>query len=220
MSRSARIVIPGLPHHVVQRGNNRQPVFLNPSDYEEYLRGVAVVSRRYQLNVHAYCLMDNHVHLVVTPGEAASLAQGLRILQSRYAQRFNQRYERTGHLWHERFYSCVLDEAHLWAALRYVENNPVRAGVVAQAWDYEWSSAAAHIARQDPWGLLAMAGWTELTDGVDWRKELLAVRPIETELLRTHTRYGRPLGREGFLAEVERILGRALPFASPGRPRE
>ncbi len=133
MPRMARAVLPGVTHHVTQRGVNRQTVFLCRSDYEVYLGLVRASARRCEAWLVGYCLMPNHVHWVVSPPEADSLTHVFGEAHSRYAHYANSKLNRSGHFWQNRFFSCALDGAHLWAALRYVERNPVRAGLVAAA---------------------------------------------------------------------------------------
>jgi REP element-mobilizing transposase RayT len=144
MSRVARIVVPGYPHHVTQRGNRRADVFETDDDRHAYLRFLKKYGERHGLDIWAYCLMTNHIHLVAVPEREESLARALRDAHTVYAMRFNTRTQMSGHVWQGRFYSCVLDESHLWAAVRYVERNPVRAGMVDRAEDHPWSSARAH----------------------------------------------------------------------------
>ena len=144
MPRMARVVIPGVPHHVTQRGNRGEEVFFCDDDRRRYLDLLAKYGAKHGLAVHAYCLMTNHVHLVVVPETAESLAAALKPLHLRHAQELNHRLNISGILWQGRFHSTPLDERHFWAAVRYVERNPVRTGMVEHAWDYPWSSAAAH----------------------------------------------------------------------------
>jgi putative transposase len=128
MARTARVVAAGVPHHVTQGGNNRQDVFLTDDDRRYYLSVLRDRSQQAGLQLLGYCLMTNHVHLVVIPTRAESLAQALGRAHSWYAQRFNRRYRRSGHLWQNRFYSCPLGSSQLVRALAYVDLNPVRAG--------------------------------------------------------------------------------------------
>jgi len=147
MPRIARAVAKGYPHHITQRGNYRQIVFEADADYMQYLEWLKEYSNKYALAIWAYCLMGNHVHFVCVPGENDSLARTFNTLHMRYSQYVNRRRKTGGHLWQGRFYSTILDETHVYAAVRYVENNPVRAGIVSMAEDYRWSSAWEHIER-------------------------------------------------------------------------
>jgi len=150
MPRIARIVIPGCPHHITQRGNNRQDVFFVDDDRQRYLAILAAQAERFGLTVQGYCLMTNHVHLIATPREPESLAKAVGRTHWLYTQYVNRLHGRSGHLWQNRFYSCALDEPHFYAAMIYVERNPVRARLVRRAWRYPWSSAAAHCDGRDP----------------------------------------------------------------------
>lgn len=136
MPRIARATVPGTPHHITQRGNNREIIFFDDKDRRRYLKWLKEYTNRHRLEVWAYCLMNNHIHLIVVPEREESLGNALRDTHMRYAQYINRRYRRSGHLWQGRFFSCALDSAHLLAAVRYVERNPVRAGFVMRS--EEW----------------------------------------------------------------------------------
>jgi putative transposase len=198
MGRLPRTVIPGLPHHVTQRGNNRQDLFPDEGCRVLYLRLLRECAARHGVGIVAYGLMDNHIHLVVIPRQAASLAQAIGIAHRQYAQHVNSLCEKQGHLWQSRFFSCPLDERHMFRATRYVERNPVRAGLVARADEYPWSSARAHTGQADAAGLV-WPGWLERRYTPDrWREILGADEPDEhLELLRRHTGAGEPLGSPG-----------------------
>ena len=142
MPRKQRLVFAGIPHHITQRGNRREPVFFSYDDRQCYLEWLTQYSQQHGLEILAYCLMTNHIHLVAVPETIDSMHLVMRPLNMRYAQRINRAFGWYGHLWQGRFYSSPLDDAHLWQALRYVERNPVRAGMVQYARDYTWSSAA------------------------------------------------------------------------------
>ncbi|MDD5730675.1 MAG: transposase [Candidatus Omnitrophica bacterium] len=145
MARKARIVIPGIPHHVIQRGNRTQKVFFNDKDKEYYLDLLQKHCRESGLTIWAYCLMDNHVHLIAVPKEKSSLSKGIGLTHRYYTRMINFREGWRGYLWQGRFISSPLDQKYLYAAVRYVERNPVRAGLVKKAEDYVYSSARSHI---------------------------------------------------------------------------
>ena len=145
MPRIARIVVPGLPHHVTQRGNRRMRTFFGDEDYQEYPALLAHWCGQYGNRIWAYCLMPNHMHLIVAPESADGLCRGICEAHRRYSRRINFREGWRGHLWQGRFASFVMDEPHLLAAARYVERNPVKARLVDAAADWPWSSAAAHV---------------------------------------------------------------------------
>jgi putative transposase len=221
MPRIARIVIPGIPHHITQRGNNRQDVFFLEDDRRHYLDILRVQSAKWGMEVLAYCLMTNHVHLVAIPQAQDSLAKAIGRTNFVHTQAINRLHRRTGHLWQNRFYSCALDDAHLIAAVRYVERNPVRAKQAKRAWTYPWSSAAAHIGEGDPSGLLNLQFWRERWSPGDWR-DMLSGAEDERDLrqLRLSTSRGRPLGSDSFLSKLERLVGRRLRPLAIGRPRK
>jgi len=146
MARQARLIVPGELHHVLQRGNNRQAVFLDDEDRHAYLHALREATRLQGVRVHAYVLMPNHVHLLVTPQEEHSLARAMQTLGRRYVAAFNRRHQRSGTLWEGRFRTCLAEAASYFEhLLRYVETHPVRSGLCERAGDYVWSSAAHHL---------------------------------------------------------------------------
>lgn len=221
MPRTARFVLPGVPHHVTQRGNRRGKVFFTDVDYRTYLKWLREYAALRGVEVLAYCLMSNHVHLVVVPAHRDSLSRALKQLHMRYAQNLNRRRDWKGHLWQGRFFASPLDERHFWTALRYVERNPVRAGMVRRAEDYPWSSARARCGlRQDP-VLSANGQWDRQLRGIgDWSAWLAAgEEPALIDELRTQTRKGLPCGSSEFVASLEASTGRVLRPRPRGRPR-
>jgi putative transposase len=217
----ARIVIPGVPHHVTHRGNLRAQVFLNEQDRLIYQQLLAECAQRFFLEIWAYCLMGNHVHLIVVGQERNSLAKALGMAHQRYAAAVNRRERWTGHLWANRFFSTPLDDQHLWAAVRYVELNPVRARLVDSAEQWPWSSAASHCgARPQDFLLSARRPFPGHVD--NWREWLACgLEPATEARIRTSTYTGRPCGSEAFIAEMERVTGRVLSPRKRGRkPRQ
>ena len=214
MARLARVVASGVPHHVTQRGNRRQPVFFSDADYRTYLHLLHEQSLRWGLDVWAYCLMTNHVHLIVVPRQDVSLTRAIAETHRRYTRAINFREAWRGYLWQGRFASFPLDEPYLLAAIRYVERNPVAAGIVEQPEDYPWSSARAHVGRQAD----AVLGPCFLTDQIrDWRGFLASAEPVDrTHRLEQAMRTGRPCGDGRFLYRLETQLGRRLQRAKPG----
>lgn len=219
MPRIARVVVPNIPHHVTQRGNYQQIIFQNKNDREQYLEWIKQYSRKYILKIWAYCLMDNHVHFIVVPQNLDSMARTFNQAHMRYSQYFNLREKKRGHLWQGRFYSCPLDEVHLYAAVRYVERNPVRARLVKQAEDYPWSSALSHISKiNDP---IISNDLPLLQEIANWREYLST--PDEERMIqqiRSCTFTGRPAGSESFVKEIEELVGRVLVPQPRGRPRK
>ena len=217
MPRAARVVAEGVPHHITQRGNNRQDVFLVDEDRRFYLETLAQDCRRCGVGVSGYCLMTNHVHLVAVPERADSFARALRRSHSRYAQRFNRQYGRSGHLWQNRFFSSPLGRDHLLTALFYVDQNPLRAGSVGQAEHYPWSNAQAHAEERDPAGLIDWALWRQIPGKPRWDEALTRSPAADDEKrVREATYAGMPLGNREFVAGLEQRFGRRLTLRSPG----
>jgi putative transposase len=218
MARIARVVVPGYPHHVTQRGNRRQETFFEKDDYHAYLELMAEWCGQCGVEIWAYCLMPNHVHLIAVPSEAEGLRRAIGEAHRRYTRRVNFREGWRGHLWQGRFASFVMDDDYLLAAARYIELNPVRARLVRKAHRYPYSSARAHVeGRADP--LLSDSPLRKRID--DWASFLSAgIDPQEQERLRRHERTGRPLGSERFIKKLEKALGRALRPQKGGRPRQ
>lgn len=219
MPRQARVVIPGVAHHVTQRGNNRQDVFFVNDDRVAYLDVLRTQCGKHGVRVLGYCLMTNHVHLIAVPAREDSLHLAIGRAHFIFTQRINHLHGRTGHLWQGRFHSCAMDDAHTIAALRYVERNPVRARMTRAPWVYHWSSAAAHTGQQDNAGLLDLAWWRETCADLNWKEVL--TQPDDKLIraaLRGHTHTGRPLGSDSFLSKLEHRLGRRLRAMPVGRP--
>ncbi len=218
MARLARVVVPGMPHLITQRGNRRQTTFFCDEDYLAYRELMAHWCAEHQVQIWAYCLMPNHVHLIAVPKTADGLCRAIGEAHRRYTRRVNSREDWRGHLWQGRFASFVMDKPYLLAAARYVELNPVRAGLAASARGYRWSSARAHLkGKDDPLvrvsPLLAMASnWRQLLSGV--------VRDEELRQFRQHERTGRVLGDEKFQKRLEKKLGRILRRQKPGPKKQ
>ena len=212
MARIARVVVPGLPHHVTQRGNRREPVFFAPDDYRLYRRLIAAAARRADAAVWAYCLMPNHVHLIVTPADADGLRATFAEAHRRYTGTINARFGWTGHLFQGRFGAVAMDEAHLFAAVRYIAFNPVAAGLAERAEDWPWSSVRAQLAGHDD----ELAKVAPLQALVPDFAGFLGAGPdpaAGTRIARAPA-IGRPLGASEWIAALERRLGRPL------RPRK
>ncbi len=208
MARLARVVAPGCPHHVTQRGNRRQQTFFCDADYHAYLDLMAEWCGRHDVEIWAYCLMPNHVHLIANPATADGLRRAIGEAHRRYTRRVNRREDWVGYLWQGRFASFPMDESHLLMAARYIELNPLRAGLASGAADYPWSSARAHLAGRDD-RLVKTAPLLALVD--DWDDFLgRGLDEADAESLRRHERSGRPLGGAAFLAGMEERLGRML----------
>ena len=202
-------MVPGYPHHITQRGNRRQKTFFCREDYAAYVGLMAEWCARCEVAVWAYCLMPNHVHLIATED---GLRRAVGEAHRRYTRRVNFREDWRGHLWQGRFASFVMDEPYLLAATRYVEMNPVKAGLVSRAQDYPWSSAAAHLAGRDD-SLVRVKPLLDLLG--DWRTLLSeGASDDQAERFSRHARTGRPLGDGTFVTKLEMLVGRVL------RPRK
>ena len=210
MPRNGRCVVTGIPYHITQRGTNRQTIFRSAADRRTYLGLIRENLEEAGVRALAYCLMNNHVHWVVIPEREDSLAVLFRRVHGRYAQAWNARLQRSGHLWQNRFYSCPLEERHLWVALRYVEQNPVRALLARRPEEWEWSSARAHVLGAPDRARVLDRGFWERSGGVDtWSAMHASIEDgPATRLLRRCTYAGRPFGDEEFVGGIEARFGR------------
>ena len=216
MPRIARIVAPGYPHHITQRGNRRQPTFFSDDDYEAYIDLMAEWCRHYGVEIWAYCLMSNHVHLVAVPKEKDSLHLAIGEAHRRYTRMINFREGWRGHLWQGRFASYEMDERYLLACVRYVANNPVRAKLSDRAENWRWSSAAAHVLGEDD-RLVTVNPVLGIVNK-KWRDFLRSpVSEDEINDMRKHERTGRPLCTSWFLEQLEAFLDRPLKPKKAGR---
>ena len=214
MPRSARVVVPGYPHHVTQRGARKQRTFFTDDDYREYLRLVQHALPKAGIEIWAYCLMPNHVHFVAVPEAQDGLAALFKEAHRRYTRYVNFREGWKGHLWQERFYSFCMDERHLLAAVRYIELNPVRSGLCRRPRDWPWSSVHAHQdGVSDP--LLSLP--SILAEIRDWSAYLgRQDTSVRLETMRLHGRTGRPAGDDKFVERLESLIGRTLRKQKPG----
>jgi len=218
MPRLARAVVPDLPHHVTQRGNRRQKTFFGNDDFLLYMALMAEWCHRCRVEIWAYCLMPNHVHLIAVPTTPDGLRRAIGEAHRRYTLEVNRREGWSGHLWQGRFASFVMDDRYTLAAARYVEMNPVRAGLVARAGDYPWSSAQAHLLGRDD-ALTAAAPLLAQVDG--WSAFLAQGAQADVDdQLRKHESTGRPLGSDAFVDYLEGLLNRTLrPLKSGPAPK-
>ena len=184
-----------MPHHVTQRGYNEEVVFPTDHDKSFYLDSLRFQCSKHKVRILGYCLMTNHIHMIIIPSKEDSLALVMRRTQGKYSQYLNASRNRRGHVWQDRFFSCALGDSHLIHALRYVDRNPVRAGMVKDALDYPWSSARAHADFVDSSGVVDLEVWQRLAGGLDWRRFTGDGEEEDTlQVIREHTRSGSPLG--------------------------
>lgn len=222
MPRIARTVFAGIPHHITQRGNRREDIFFSDEDRNKYLEWLHDYSQRHKVDVLAYCLMTNHVHLILVPRTESGLQDVLKPLHMRYAQYVNRNQGWKGHVWQGRYFSSPLDERYTWAAIQYVERNPVRAKIVRKAECYPWSSAAGHCHIKTDTLITKKAVWHKrfeaIGDWSDWLAESDETEALNT--LRRNINKGLPCGKDTFIRKLERIAGRSLVFKPQGRPRK
>ena len=220
MPRIARIIAAGYPHHITQRGNNRATVFFDDEDRQTYLNLLLKYTRKYKVTIWAYCLMDNHVHLLAVPETDTGLARGIGLTNLLYTQYLNRKLNQSGRIWQNRFFSCIVENhQYLWSVARYIERNPVKAGLTGTVLAYRWSSAKAHVlGSSNP--LLAEDSWLA-PDERAWYAEFLDAVDEETDDgIRRATRTGRPFGSEQFIDQMEFSLNQRLRPGTPGRPRK
>ena len=214
MARIGRVVVEDYPHHIIQRGNRRQPVFFQECDYEKYLELLRKNCLKYNTRIVTYCLMPNHIHLIAIPGKKGNLAKAIGETHRSYTRYINFRENWRGYLWQGRFSSYILDEKYLLSAVRYILNNPVKAKLVKNAWQYAWSSAREHIKGKGN----KLVEDSLLKGLVDNWKDFLSTDLNREEMgrLQTHERTGRPLGSEEFIGQLEKIVNRDLKKRKPG----
>lgn len=226
MARQPRSNVAGIPQHIVQRGNNRQHCFVDEFDRRRYLANLAEASERYGCRIHAYVLMDNHVHLLATPDECDAVSRMMQTLGAHYVRYFNVRHDRSGTLWEGRFHSSLVDtESYLLACYRYIELNPVRAAIVDDPLKYPWSSVHANArGTPDPVvtphpGYLALGDTRERR--IDAYRSLFDVtlEPEHLEKIRLYLRQQKALGSARFQRRMETMLGRPMEWRPPHRPR-
>lgn len=226
MPRRARLKLAGFPLHVIQRGNNKSACFLNDGDYSHFLRLLDELSKLFGCAIHSYVLMTNHVHLLLTPERLDSASFLMKHLGQRYVQYINRRYARTGSLWEGRFRSSIVDsEAYLMRCHRYIELNPIRAGMVRHPAEYEWSSYRTNALGYPSMIVVPHTQYMALANTDEARRlcysELVegALSADELQEIRAAANGGFALGRPGFVDQIERSLGRPAVARSAGRPR-
>ena len=208
MARIARVVVADFPHHVVQRGARRMDVFFSADDRQKYLALLSHSASKHSSEFFAWCLMSNHAHFVVVPRQSKSLSATFGEAHRRYTRMVNFREGWRGHLWQERFHSFPMDERHLLAAVRYVEMNPVRAGLVEKPEQWEWSSARYHLGLSSADALVREPSLLELVN--DYREYLTGAEERDNSNYELHLRTGRPLGAVDFVERLERFIGKSL----------
>ena len=219
MTRRPRIVIPGMLHHVTQRGNHQQRIFFADHDRIVYLNLLAKYFPKYEIRLIGFCLLTNHVHLAVIPEKESLFSEGIGQLHHDFSLWQNIQCQTSGHLWQNRFFSSPVEDDRVWQALSYVELNPVRARIVEHAWDWEWSSARAHVTGHDPSGLLDMQYWQKKFNPEEWKRylEQEAANAAVAAQIRYATMKGYFWGSEEAARRLEQELGKQLVPRKRGR---
>lgn len=217
MPRKARVVFPNQIYHVTQRGNYRQRVFFDDQDRVIYLKYLEEYATKYELKIYAFCLMDNHVHFIVSPSHDKSMAYVFRVTHQKYSLYLNKRLNQFGHRWQSRFYSCLLLGGHIKKAIRYVERNPVRAGMIKYPWQYTWSSARAHLGKE--YKVLTLADANDLINLSSW-KDYLCEDDVSEDMdsIRMGTMQCKASGPIDMIMEFENRSGAKLLIKQHGRP--
>lgn len=225
MARLPRLSIPGYPHHVIQRGNNRQAIFLGPADYQRMLELLEEHARQHGVAIHAYVLMGDHFHLLATPGDSDGLSCMMQAVGRRYVRYFNDAHGRSGTLWEGRFRSTLIDaQEYLLPCMTYIDLNPVRAGLVPQAQDYAWSSHGHYAGLRTDRMLTPHPLYWQLGNTPFAREAAYAQRVQEgvperqRQELTDSALSGWVLGAPRFIEELQKKTGRRLSKARPGRP--
>ncbi len=222
MPRTARNVFAHMPHHITQSGNRREDVFFDDEDRKTYLKWLGEYAVKFGVEVAAYCMMTNHIHLILTPSTEDGLQRLLKPLHMRYAQRLNRARQQQGHIWQGRYFSSVLDGDYFRVALHYVERNPVRAWLVKKAETYKWSSARSHCGLVKDSLLKPKPAWRKDFDDVAHWSSWLAEPDTDEALLilRRNAMMGLPCGSERFIRKIEKMANRDLHYKPQGRPKK
>ncbi len=220
MPRIARIIGTGYPHHVVQRGNNRQTIFFDDADREFYLKLLSKYAKECACKIKLYCLMQNHTHLISVPQKKESLSKMMQKLSLTFTQHINRKYKRTGRLWECRFYSSIIDkESYLLSVCRYIEKNPVRAKLIENPLQYKWSSAKYILSKDNPEWL--EPAWTDYFTKDEYIKFLNQQEGVEEiKKIRRSILKGMPLGSAKFIKKLSEEVGIFLNTRPRGRPKE
>jgi putative transposase len=218
MPRTRRVIIPGVAHHITQRGNNQQKVFFNDEDFCNYCFWANKYAAQYQIDILAYCLMPNHIHLIAIPYTKIGMSRFCNTVNMRHAQYINHKKNTNGHLWQSRFFSCPLDDIHLYFALRYEEQNPIRAGLTNRPWDYAWSSVRFHVG-MDTNAYIRIRDMNMMNHN-EWKKYLGYKDESMDETIRENTYSGKACAVEENLKEWEKTLNCVLRSKKAGRPRK
>ena len=219
MPRIARLIAPHYPHHITQRGNNRADVFFDDDDRATYLSFLKDYCEKLNVQIWAYCLLTNHVHILAVPADEGALSRCIGRTNLLYTQHVNRKYKRSGRLWQNRFFSTIVDsESYLWAVARYIEQNPVKSAIAARPEDYRWSSCRVNTGGLGD--VLVDTGWLDENNREAYKIFLMKRDPVIDQKIRMNTSTGRPLGSESFIGGLESELGRKILPGKAGRPKK
>ena len=220
MPRIARVTSPGYPHHITQRGNNREAVFFSDEDRSFYKSTLKNYCESCRVDILSYCLMSNHIHLLAVPLEEGALARCVGRTNLLYTQYINRKYHRSGRLWQNRFYSVIIDkDKYLWSVMRYIELNPVKAGIVTDPLAYSWSSCRAAVEGIED-ELVKTSLWFDANERAAYGRFMMQQDQAMDEKIRRATSTGRPLGSNNFIKGLEKLLSRKLLVGKVGRPEK
>ncbi|MFT5387876.1 MAG: putative transposase [Candidatus Omnitrophota bacterium] len=219
MPRRRRIIIPGKAHHITQRGNNRKVVFEEEADYKNYCFWINKYAKVYGVEILAYCLMSNHVHFIIKPKDACGVSRLFNTVHMRYTQYVNYKNKTNGHLWQGRFFSCVMDDKHTITCVRYVDRNPVRAGMVQYPWNYPWSSARFRVGEINN-NFIFVSDLDKISmKNKEWKEYLVNDDITANDIIRYNTQKGFACATDGFITLWEKKLGCQLKGLKVGRPQ-
>lgn len=226
MARLSRVIVPGCPLHIMVKGHNSQTIFSSDEDKRSYLEWLRDAAREYELAIHAYVLMPNHVHILATPKNNESASRVMQSIGRRYAQLYNQTHGKTGTVWEGRYKSCLLEpESYFLLCQKFIEQNPSRLGLVHRSEDWVWSSYRHHIGEEIiPWisdhPLYWALGNTPFERQLSWKKVVSdSLGSIEAKKVSDHLNYGWPMASEGFLTQLATKVSRHLVPKKAGRPK-
>jgi putative transposase len=218
MPRKPRVIIPNTPMHITQRGNRKEHIFMDDDDKEFYIKSFMKYRKKFKVKLFAWCLMDNHVHFIVQPSNKKGLSKLFLSLNTKYVRYFNLKYNIRGKLFGNRFYSCLLDEEHLFEAIRYVELNPFKANKEKKIGDYSWSSVLEHIGKRNQYYLNKLPSYIQIDNWIDYLRENIEELKEKWDQIRAATVKNFPLGNINFISSLEKLLKISFSLNPRGRP--
>ena len=211
MSRQARVVVPNVPLHITQRGNRKENIFLDDEDKEYYMKSFMFYKKKNRVKLYAWCIMDNHVHFILEPKTKKSLSKLFGALNTKYVKYFNKKYQMCGRLFGDRFFSCLLDEDHLYEGIRYVELNPWRAKMESEIGEYQWSSSLERLKKRTKFFLSKLPEYLNISNWLEYLQEPIegdaSVISQTWDAIRNFTIGGTPLGKESFINHIKSKVG-------------